>query len=171
MPKLNPAPSAWGRLVAGSIRSQAPLRRALLRTVSVAQQEPQTRHLRVLVLGPGCSGKSTLLAVVRRFARSTGCDLSQFRAGTKGRTQPGVECYEDEVGSPSAARVAWQAILAPDEGTQKEITKRMREALARHDHPKPELLVILTKKPEKPEEAISEDVDLIDLLTWATEKN
>lgn len=170
MPKLDPASTAWGRLVAGSVRSQVPLRRALRRTISVAREEPQTRHLRVMVLGPAGSGRSSLLAVVRRLALSTGCELSQFRAGTGGRTQPGVDCYEDQVGSPSAARVAWQVVPDAPEA-QKDVTKRMREALARHDNPKPELVVILTKKPEKPEEEISEGVDLIDVLTWATETN
>ena len=158
MPKLDHATSAWMRLLAGSVRTQAPLRRALLRTALVAREEPQVRHLRVMVLGPAASGRTSLLAVVRRLGE------------TLGAPKGAIDCYEDQIGSPSAARVAWQ-VVPGDPDDHKAITQCMREALNRHDNPKPELVVILTKKPAVPEEEISEAVKLIDALTWATEKN
>jgi hypothetical protein len=111
-----------------------------------------------MVLGPPGSGRTSLLAVVRRLCDSLGAPKGS------------VDCYEDEIGSPSAARVAWQVVPDAPDG-QKDATKRMREALGRHDNPKPELVVVLTKKPDAPEEEISEAVELIDVLTWATEKN
>lgn len=156
MPKLDPAAGAWGRFVTGSIRTQADLRRALRKSVQLARDEASDRHLRVMVLGPAQSGKSTLIAVLRRLATSLGFP------------RMGLEVYEDAVGSPSAARVAWQVVPGGPED-KKRLVADMRKALARRGEPKPELVVILTKQPKEITPEIASQIRMMDVLVWATE--
>ncbi len=155
MPKHDPADTAWGRIVATSVRSHAHLRKALKRTIQLGNDADSAHHLRVMVLGPAGSGKSTLIAIVRRLGAAAGVP------------NDGLEVYEDAIGSPSAARVAWQ-VVPGDEAERKEITAQMRTTLSNREGPRPELMVIVTKCPEEIVPEISSKVELIDVLTWAT---
>ncbi len=157
MPKLDPATSAWARFVAGSVRSQADLQRALRRTITLARDEGSDSHLRVLVFGPAASGKSTLLSVVRRLAASTGFPAL------------GLEVFEDEIGSPSAHRVAWQVVQGDGDAELQGVRRQLRRSLDQRDGPRAQLVHILTKEPHERTAEIASEIDLIDVLTWATE--
>lgn len=156
VPKPVQTPGVWEQFVVSSVRSQAKLRKALKRTIQLARNRNAEQHLRVVVIGPPASGKSSLIAIVRRLEASCGLP------------RDGLEVYEDAVGSPSAARVAWQVVPGTAEQA-KEITARMRIALSHRTGPKAELVVILTKVPPEIVPEISDRVKLIDVLSWATQ--
>lgn len=154
MPKLDRAPDAWGRFVATSIRTQAVLRKALRRTVTVGRDSEAGRHLRVLVMGPAASGKSTVLAVVRRLA------------GSLAIPEAGLELIDDaEILRPSKARVTWQVA----QGDPDQVRAWARVQLDMRPGPRAELVQILTKEPKEPSLEIASEFALIDVLTWAME--